>query len=475
MKITKRHKTIRGALALTLLALSAQSVLLPSGALADVRRRLRLERIEVSGNRHIPDREIVSSMSIAPGDEIDAETIDRQRELILGDHGLIRSVEFYTEPGSQRGLIVLQVEIVEKKKYDFETGIGYHDRYGWFLTLAGLRIESPFGTDSHIRFGYRLGHQVDGFEIEWIGNTGKGDRFGYEARLYAYDEQRIFYDWREDPGTPLPEGTEPGPAAELTKLKQDIERTGIEIGVRYESHNAVVTYGANFEEVIPDSTLIITDDLKLEGSSFYPASIRPGIKETYITGVFLRLIRDTRDDFVYPTKGNYSYLRLQVNNSILGGDDVFARARFEHVSHIDLGGYRTLALRAAGGAVSENAPYHEKFLTGGTRSVRGYRDWSLSPPAGDDGFWMAGAELRVPLTGRGNGRPRLCGLLFIEAGQGWTGESELDADDIKASAGYGMRMRLPWLGTFGVDAGVPLTGSPAGDKYYVHGSLGFSF
>ncbi|MFH1754068.1 MAG: BamA/TamA family outer membrane protein, partial [Candidatus Latescibacterota bacterium] len=100
---------------------------------------------------------------------------------------------------------------------------------------------------------------------------------------------------------------------------------------------------------------------------------------------------------------------------------------------------------------------------------------SLSPTAGDNGYWMVSEELRWPLISSGEGPPRLSGLVFFDVGQGWQHGDVLTADDMEAAAGYGIRLRLPWVGTLGIDAGIPFTDGKTDDNFRVHGSLGFSF
>jgi len=51
----------------------------------------------------------------------------------------------------------------------------------------------------------------------------------------------------------------------------------------------------------------------------------------------------------------------------------------------------------------------------------------------------------------------------------------LTSSDVQLAAGYGMRLRLPWIGTLGLDVGIPFTDGRTGDRFYVHGCLGFSF
>jgi outer membrane protein insertion porin family len=127
------------------------------------------------------------------------------------------------------------------------------------------------------------------------------------------------------------------------------------------------------------------------------------------------------------------------------------------------------------GITSTGTPYYDKFFIGGIYSIRGFRELSLTPPEGHDGYWLAGLEYRVPLIHSGSEPPRLAGLLFADAGQGWIRDDPLTASTIEAGVGYGFRLRLPWLGMLGLDVGVPLTEGTTNDRYRVHAALGFSY
>jgi outer membrane protein assembly factor BamA len=145
---------------------------------------------------------------------------------------------------------------------------------------------------------------------------------------------------------------------------------------------------------------------------------------------------------------------------------------------LDLRGYRAalggaFTARARAGAVGEQAAFHDRFHLGGLYTVRGFPPQSLSGAGGDTRFWSASVEYRGPLAGRPD-RPRVAGVLFADAGAGWSGNS-LTAADVSASAGFGFRVRVPIFDSLGFDFGVPIGPTPLGESFHAHGALGWNF
>jgi outer membrane protein assembly factor BamA len=132
-----------------------------------------------------------------------------------------------------------------------------------------------------------------------------------------------------------------------------------------------------------------------------------------------------------------------------------------------------LAARARGGIVGCEAAFYDRFYLGGLCTLRGMPSQSLSAPEGDTRFWSASLEFRGPLIGSPV-KPRLSGLLFVDAGDGWSGRDPT-WDDVAVTAGYGLRLRLPWIGLLGLDFGAPITESPLNESFRAEASLGWSF
>jgi outer membrane protein insertion porin family len=434
-------------------------------------RLLQLEAIDIRGLVRVEESVVLRYLGLHPGDRIDVDILEQSRaDLMATDY--FTSVEFSTRPGSSRGAVILVIELEERHYPLFETGFGYHDLHGWFLTLVGLRYDHLFGIESTFRVGLRLGFNLSGLDLAWEKPAAPGGGFGVGTSLYIYNQKQLFFGSGPDTsgGGPGWNGTD------RLKFQQDIPHAGGEVTLQYRAGRSTrFSFGLKAEKVEPDSSFEDKDNKQTLPFDDLPEGIKPTVGQTLITGFVFRMIRDTRNVPMYPTSGSFVRLTLDMNSTFLGGDEIFTRTTLDLRKHVSISNGLVLSGRAGGGMVSSGTPYYEKFYPGGIYSIRGFRELSLAPVTGCDGYWLTNLEARWPLIPSGNNPPRLTGLVFFDAGQGWIRGRAFSTDTIESAAGYGLRLRLPWLGLLGIDVGVPFSSGTTDDNFRVHGSIGFSF
>ena len=132
-------------------------------------------------------------------------------------------------------------------------------------------------------------------------------------------------------------------------------------------------------------------------------------------------------------------------------------------------------------------PIGERFFAGGRTSHRGYerdllgitgetRIADIDPesgavqllPAGGNGLFLVNLEYRFPILGS------LGGTLFFDAGNVWRDWREFNPDEIRYSAGFGMRYRSP-IGPVRLEAGWNLDPQPGEDSVEIHLTFGNPF
>jgi outer membrane protein insertion porin family len=470
MSTARLKRTICCHLAtLALLLLGAAGVTAQT-ADAGQARVLRLESIEVTGNKRASQNIIENHMDLRPGDPVTAEALEADRmRLLTTDY--FKEVEFSTRPGSERGAVVLVIEVKEKAFPSFETGFGYHDLYGWFLTLGGLRFNNMFGAESQLRIGVRMGWRLGGVDAEYNQRLSRDGHYGFGIRGYSYGTDQRFY-----APDPQPGGVPAGDDTAWREFQQQISRAGADgyfgVGNR---RSALFSFGLRVEAIDPDSSFTDVASDEEYGYEELPSPIQNSLGDVVQTGVFMRVVRDTRNTPVYPSSGMFSRFSLVSNNAWMGGDQIFTRADADLRKYWHIRNGWVFGGRVAGGITSTGTPYYDRFYIGGIYSIRGFANLSLSNPGGDDGYWLTNAELRWRLAGGEPMMPRVIGLVFVDAGQGYRRDESFDYEGISVGAGWGLRFQVPWLGTLGFDVGVPLTKNRTNDPFQIYVSLGFSF
>jgi outer membrane protein insertion porin family len=425
-------------------------------------RALVLETIELEGATRTSLEVVQLWLPIAPGDAITPdELLDAIAALRSAD--LFAEVDFRTARGSARGQVKLVLEVREHGP-DFRLGTGYRDLDGWYLIPAQLRWDNLRGRGDRLRLQLGIGYRL--IETRFVfeePRVGAGGRWRWAVELAgAGVDRRYFVD-----------GVEYHHGLAVATIEASLGRRlgthwSIDVGGAVQAVDADSTPSAaetDESRGIEDGDIIPTDQL--------PPPIRDNVGRKDGNIVRLDIARDGRSPRLVsftPRSGMWGRVRTE---AILREGAHAARVE------ADLRAYRALAggviaARARGGAVEETAAFYDRFYLGGLYTVRGFPDQSLSPPEGSTRYWSASAEFRARLAGP-HDRPRLMGLVFVDAGQGWQRGETVRAADASVAVGYGLRLRIPWIDSLGLDLGIPLTESPTRTAWAGHVTLGWNY
>jgi len=198
-------------------------------------------------------------------------------------------------------------------------------------------------------------------------------------------------------------------------------------------------------------------------------------------------VRNSTDSPFYPSKGSRFSVNTEFSGGLLGGDQNF------HKHIVDFRWYRNVFWRTVlltrlrvGGMDAynhyERVPQYERFRLGGTTVdfLRGYPDYEIVP---DDNLrWEDGQLIRWP-----GGRlmsvltleyqfpiaEPLHGLFFLDIGDTWNNENEIDLSGFKKGAGFGLRLEIPMLGQVGFDYGYGFDRTEGGkwEPHFIMGRL----
>jgi outer membrane protein insertion porin family len=177
--------------------------------------------------------------------------------------------------------------------------------------------------------------------------------------------------------------------------------------------------------------------------------------------------RDTRNSYLYPTKGTYQ----RIYGEVATADLRYGRATYQFQHWIPVGRRHALMFNTefgwAKGYNKKPLPFYKNFYVGGINSVRGFETYSIGPKDPDDNDnyiggtrkFVANLEFFFPMPGSGSDQSFRFST-FVDAGSVWGGE---DFSPSEKRRGFSTYMRY--------SAGLALTwNAPIGPLKF---SLGF--
>ena len=218
--------------------------------------------------------------------------------------------------------------------------------------------------------------------------------------------------------------------------------------------------GVNIKDVPAYATPAITDD---RGHHFL-VGLRAGIN------------RDTRDSYIYPTKGNVFDAGFEQvlgdYNFPVGTAEFTQFFSSKYLAREDGSGRHVLGFRTQVAAAGTNAPVFERFYAGGIRSFRGFSFRGLGPfennlAVGGTLSILNTIEYQVPILPN----DKMFAVAFVDHG---TVERNFRITDYRVSVGAGIRLSVPALGPLPLafDIAFPLHQGPYDKRQIFNFSVG---
>jgi outer membrane protein insertion porin family len=411
---------------------------------------LKVQSIEISGNSRTNQEVILSFLSFRSGDQINKSQLDNDTRR-LQDSNFFKEVNIYTQPGTDRGQVILFIEVKERNWPYFQFKGGYSELDGWYLSPLGLRFDNLLGHGNYGGIEFFIGDRLTGLDIFYMKPDFLSTDLNFRLLLFSHSRQFVHYQ-------------------EEQKYLQKVDNGGL--GFRLNSSHGLMKYlwfDFNLESFDASDYMWEAGDREQEVN--LPEELQPYAGKSQVGRFVVSLNVDTRDQLYYPSHGWWGSLAV---------DQVRAqKAEFSnyHKWIFDLRGYReishhwVLALRGKAALTSETTPFYDRFYLGGPNSLRGYADRSLNPVDYASRLIQGSAECRFPLTYRRYPRHFLTGILFYDIGQAWSEPQKFDSKSFSSSVGYGLRFNIPFIGLVRLDFAYPI---PAYDLM-VHLSLGHTF
>lgn len=358
----------------------------------------------VQGYERTRPRTILRELAFKTGDVANySKIIQSQRKIYLT--GLFDRVFLRTRPSTIDSLhkdILVEVKEHAAGEFSASLGFGSEDKIRSKLELSHQNIQGA---------ARKAGLTVHASFIRWGGEVSFSDPWFLGVPLQL--DMNLLSEYLEEPGYRLYRS-----GGQLALGRSLSERSRL-----------VMTYKRNWTRLKEVKTEEIPEKLKNNQNS-----------------LSLKFIYDSRDNLFNPTKGFY----WECQQEFGGNFTVHLNRFYRTLMRVKV--FQTLGNRIAFGSSLEmgwmtsasgidGVPLHERFYTGGPNSIRGFRYQRVGPsdanhvPTGGmvECVWNV-AEIRRSIY-------KNVGLaLFLDAGNVWSSEDDVNDLKLRYSPGFGFRM-----------------------------------
>jgi outer membrane protein insertion porin family len=399
----------------------------------DPGRRAYVRRINIAGNTTTRDEVIRRELRQFEGSWFSSESVRRSR-IRLQRLGFFDDVTIETPavPG-QPDQVDVNVTVKERPTGSLLFGLGYSDEEG-VLLQASVSQRNLFGTGKELHVNVDNSTVSDVYNIRYINPYATINGISRGIQLFSS---------RVD-------------AEQANTAEYIVETLGAALSYKIPiSEYNSINVGLGYEQI------------DLEGTVNTPPEIAAFIAATPSSDLIkttLNWSRDTRDSFLFPTDGSLNQIALEL--AIPGGDLEYYKLTYTGTYYRPVG--RRLVFKAGGQlgygdgfGDTEDLPFFKNFYAGGALSVRGYKGRSLGPrdsgttpePLGGSTLVLGSLEVLLPVPGLEDSKDKRLGL-FIDAGQVYGPDQDVDAGELRYGAGVSFHWFSP-LGPMSISYAVP--------------------
>lgn len=401
-----------------------------------------IREIRIVGNTYTHDRIIRSRLFILPGDIYSQQLLVQSIQAVHGT-GFFEplppqeAVDIRSRPD---GDVDITLRVKERQTGTLNFGLSASAATG----LAGfIGYEQPnlFGRAKNGRVRWLFGGRQQDIELAYSDPEIFGSRQSLTVSLRSSRDQFI--------GFSLGDRRQTGGAVEVGTPLFGLRHTRLFLG-----------YSIFRDEVRGLDTTTVT-----------PAQ-RQLITQGTRSAVSLRVVRDNRNNPLFPTRGSRNSLSARFTGGLLGGDGEYGKFEFDSQWFVPVaqigGGLESLPIEFTAGlsfgggvVVGDNPFFLERFFMGGTNvgvQLRGYKEATVTPrghfPRNSrqisqldrvgESYFSTTAMFGTKLTSN------IFFSTFLDAGNVWARAAELNPTDLLVGAGVGVSLVTPF-GPLGLD------------------------
>ena len=411
-----------------------------------------VDRIVVSGNYRTKRDVIDKSLYFEEDEPFSLRKISESQSRLYGLNIFDRVEIEMPRPDSLQKFQTVLIRLREARPYTLTYGAGYQS-FDLFRGIFGISNRNLFGTGRTIALNTRAGFREGRVLITYLDPYLFSRRIDSDVSVFGEYGERQSFGFRRY-----------GASLNLER-KLSAERAYVEVGTTPEPAKSIFLRYA-FENIDTDSEPEVVEP---EDRPFL--AIR-------ISSFTFGAVRDNRDNAIDPFDGNYLSSSLQFATNLLGSETDFVKSFSQAQYYMQLGGSvvaTSLRLGLAWGFRTTNElPLSQRFFAGGGRTIRGFEQDTAGPlaanrePTGGNMLTILNLEYRFPVY------KSLGAVVFFDYGSVFEQVSNFELDDMRESAGLGIRYKTP-IGPLTLDWGYKLDRQPGESPSEFFISVGHAF
>jgi outer membrane protein insertion porin family len=395
-------------------------------------RQAFINRVEITGNARTRDKVIRREVLLVEGDVFNSAFLQASRRSLEAT-GFFEDVKLDTRRAAAEDRVDVVIDVKEKPTGAFSIGGGFSSVDG-LIGAVSLSQNNLFGYGKRASVSAQIGQNANRFNLGYTDPHLWDSNVLFEVRGYK------------------------------TQTSYNTNQ-----GFNSDAIGGTFTLGHHlFERVFGSLTYLIEDVTIKDVEPTAPDIIKRQALENGGQAVTSALTaaatRDTRDSFTEPTRGQRTRVTATYAGGVLNFDNNFNKYTAETSFYWPLWWKFVGNLRGTfwyGDSFSDtpNLPAQERFFLGGANTIRGFRNFTISPtdPAGGTGLtggnkaYFVNAELLFPLYEA----MRLRGAVFVDVGNNLDERNsigDLFSTTPRIGAGIGIRFNSP-IGAIRLDWG----------------------
>ena len=366
-----------------------------------------INHINISGNNITRDKVIRRQLDVVEGDLYSSSKL-RNSYSNLNRLRYFEEVDFQTEKGPDKKKMDVNIRVKEKGTGMFMIGAGY-SAADQAVVMAQITQQNFLGYGQILSLKASLGSTTNNIDLSFT------EPWLFDIPLWC--------------------------KADIWKYKKEYDSYTLD------TRGAGLTLGYPlFGKIVGYLGYKLTADDITDITALTPAVIAAQEGQTITSAVTLTLVRDTTNDYIFPSKGTKTSVSVTQAGGILKGDTSYTQYGASAFAYYPLPLDIVFGVKGRIGYIQGHdgieIPVFNKYVLGGINSLRGFRyigptDAGTSNVVGGTTMLVFNAEIVFPFIKDAG----MKGVIFYDAGNSWN--DKYDIGDLRQSVGLGLRWYSP--------------------------------